>query len=293
MGLKKFEFFDPSSLAEALTLLRGFAGRAKALAGGTDLLVRMKNGLLAPERIVNLLNLPELKGFSETEGGLRLGALVTHDELAGIVSLGPGREVLSQAARTVGSPQIRHRGTLGGNICNASPSADTAPALLTLDAELSLAGPEGVRRLPLEAFFTGPGETALLPGELLKEFFLPSPPPETRGAYLKLGRRKSLDLALVGVAVLLTLNGDGRFCRRARIALGGVAPTPLRARNAEKVLEGAPLDDKRIREAAEAASRECRPITDLRASAEYRREMVLVLTARALRKCLEPPPAGD
>jgi carbon-monoxide dehydrogenase medium subunit len=288
MRLKKFEFYNPSSLPETLFLLKRFAGQGKLIAGGTDLLVQMKNRLLAPGKIINLLQVPELKGIDEKNGGLRLGALVNHEQLDKSASIRNGREILSEAARKVGSLQIRHRGTLGGNLCNASPSADTAPALLTLGAEITLASPEGERRLLLESFFLGPGATVLRDDELLKEVCLPPPPPNTRGTYLKLGRRKSLDLALVSVAVLLTLNEDGRTCRRVRVALGGVAPVPLRARNTEKILEGSELEETRIREAAKAASGECRPITDVRASAEYRREMARILTERAIRKCLAP-----
>lgn len=294
MRLKKFEFYNPSSLPEALFLLKRFEGQGKLIAGGTDLLVQMKNHLLAPGKIINLLNVPELKGIEEKGGELRLGALVTHDQLGKSASLRNEREILSEAAWKVGSPQIRQRGTLGGNLCNASPSADTAPALLALGAEITLAGPEGERRLPLESFFLGPGSTALRTDELLKEVFIPPTPPNTRGTYLKLGRRKSLDLALVSVAVLLTLSEDGGICRRARVALGGVAPTPLRAKDTEQVLEGANLDEIKIREAAKSASGECRPITDLRASTEYRQEMVRVLTKRAIQKCLglAIPPTG-
>jgi carbon-monoxide dehydrogenase medium subunit len=254
----------------------------------------MKNHLLTPGKVINLMNVPEMKGLEERGGELRIGALVHHARMENSSFLREGWEVLSEAARKVGSVQIRHRGTLGGNICNASPSADAAPPLLVLGAEVNLAGPRGKRRLPLESFFLGPGSTAIRPDEALVEVFVPQTPPHSRGTYLKLGRRKSLDLALVSVAVLLTMYEDGVTCRRARVALGGVAPTPLRARETEKALEGEKLDGTAIRRAGEVARGECQPISDIRSSAEYRREMVRVLTERAIKKCLglSIPPTG-
>ncbi len=294
MRIKKFEFFDPPSLAGVLELLERFEGRGKLIAGGTDLLVQMKNHLLAPEKVINLMNVPELKGLEERGGELRIGALVHHAQLDNSPFLKGGWEVLSEAARKVGSVQIRHRGTLGGNLCNASPSADTAPPLLVLGTEVNLAGTRGRRRLPLESFFLGPGNTAIRPDEVLVEVFVPQTPPDSRVAFLKLGRRKSLDLALVSVAVLLTMDQDGVTCRRARVALGGVAPTPLSAKETEKALEGEKLDGAGIRRGGEVARGECQPISDIRASAEYRREMVRVLTERAIKKCLglSIPPTG-
>jgi carbon-monoxide dehydrogenase medium subunit len=294
MRVKTFEFFDPPSLAHVLDLLGRFEGRGKLIAGGTDLLVQMKNHLLAPETVINLMRVPELKGFEEKSGELRIGALVPHAQMENAPVLKGGREILSEAARKVGSVQIRHRGTLGGNLCNASPSADMAPPLLVLGAEVNLAGGRGERRIPLESFFLGPGKTAIQPDEVLVEVFVPHAPPHSRGAFLKLGRRRSLDLALVSVAVLLTMDEDGVTCRRARIALGGVAPTPLRAKETEKALDGQRLDEAGIRRAGEVASAECQPISDIRASAEYRREMVRVLTERAIKKCLglPIPPTG-
>jgi carbon-monoxide dehydrogenase medium subunit len=294
MRLKTFEFFDPPSLADVLDLLGRFEGRGKLIAGGTDLLVQMKNHLLAPEKVINLMRVPELKGLEEKSGELRIGALVSHGQMENAPVLKGGWEILSEAARKVGSVQIRHRGTLGGNLCNASPSADMAPPLLVLGAEVNLAGTRGGRRIPLESFFLGPGNTAIQPDEVLVEVFVPEAPPHSRGAFLKLGRRKSLDLALVSVAVLLTLDEDGVTCRRARIALGGVAPTPLRAKQTEKALEGQRLDGPGMLRAGQVAADECQPISDIRASAIYRREMVRVLTERAIKKCLglPIPPTG-
>lgn len=294
MHLKPFELFHPASLPEVLDLLGRYEEGVKLIAGGTDLLVQMKQGLIRPARLINLLPLNDLKGIGTTERGLRIGALSRHADLERSTLLRGGWILLARACHKVGSPQIRHLGTLGGNLCNASPSADTAPGLLVLEAEVYLASLRGERRVSLETFFKGPGQTVLQEGELLKEVIIPPPPHQSRVSYLKLGRRKSMDLALVSVAVLLTLGPGGKTFGQVRIGLGSVAPTPIRAREAEKRLVGEPVVEEAIQEAAEVASRECIPITDLRASAEYRREMVKVLVKRAIKDCLgiPLPPTG-
>jgi carbon-monoxide dehydrogenase medium subunit len=294
MRMKKFEFLNPSSLPEALGLLKQFGGKAKAIAGGTDLVVQMKNKLVTPEWVINLLNVPELTGMNKDGNGLRIGALVKHAALENSPLLREGWGILASAAHKVGSPQVRHLGTLGGNLCNASPAADTAPALLVLEAEVTLVRQDGERRIPLESFFTGPGLTVLKGDEILKEIFIPEIQGNSSWAYLKLGRRKSLDLALVSVAVLLTLDPVTGICRRARVALGAVSPTPMRARKAENFLEGKKLEESVIGEAGKIAQRECCPISDVRASAEYRKEMVMVIVERALKKSvgIPIPPTG-
>ncbi|MCX8118034.1 MAG: xanthine dehydrogenase family protein subunit M [Desulfobacterota bacterium] len=294
MRLRPFEFFHPLSLQEGLDLLDRYGEEAQPIAGGTDLIVQMKQRLIRPPRLVNLLSLSELRKIEKTDQGLRIGALTRHAEIEGSALVREGWSLLARSCHKVGSPQIRHLGTVGGNLCNASPAADTAPALLVLGAEVSLSSKKGERRIPLEAFFKGPGQTVLREGELLKEVIVPGPPEGSRFSYLKLGRRKSMDLALVSVAVLLTLGGGDQRFEKVRIGLGSVGPTPIRAREAEKVIEGGPVKEEAIREAAEVASRHCEPITDIRASAEYRREMVKVLVARAIQDCLglPIPPTG-
>ncbi len=289
MHLKPFELFHPASLPEVLDLLGRYGEGVKLIAGGTDLLVQMKQGLIRPARLINLLPLNELKGIATTERGLRIGALSRHADIERSTLLRGGWELLGRACHKVGSPQIRHLGTLGGNLCNASPSADTAPGLLVLEGEVYLASLRGERRVSLETLFKGPGQTVLQEGELLKEVIIPPSPHQSRVSYLKLGRRKGMDLALVSVAVLLTLGPGGKTFGQVRIGLGSVAPTPIRAREAEKRLVGEPVVEEAIQEAAEVASRECVPITDLRASAEYRREMVKVLVKRAIKDCLGIP----
>jgi carbon-monoxide dehydrogenase medium subunit len=223
-----------------------------------------------------------------------MGALAKHAQIGDAPILQERWGLLASAARKVGSPQIRNWGTIGGNLCNASPAADTAPPLLVLEAEVVLVGPRGERHLPLESFFIGPGLTALAPDEILKEILIPEAPGPSGWAYLKLGRRKSLDLALASVAVWLTADPRARVCHRARMALGAVAPTPMRAKETEKFLEGKTLDERVILESGEKAAMECGPISDIRASAEYRREMVKVLVQRAIKKSLGEaiPPTG-
>jgi len=294
MRMKKFEFLSPSSMVEALGLLKEHGAKAKLIAGGTDLVVQMKEKLVTPELVINLLNVPELMGMSKNGKRLRIGALVKHATLENSPLLRDGGEILAAAAHKLGSPQVRHLGTLGGNLCNASPAADTAPALLVLEGEATLVSQEKERRIPLESFFIGPGLTALKEDEILKEIFIPEVPANSSWAYLKLGRRKSLDLALVSVAVLLFLNPVAGTCQKARVALGAVSPTPLRARETERFLEGRKLEEKVIREAGKIAQGECRPISDIRASAEYRKEMVKVLVERAIKKSLgiPIPPTG-
>lgn len=274
--MKRFAYFEPATLAEAAALL---SGGAQALAGGTDLLVELKEQLRSAERVVNIKKIRGLGGLSyDARAGLRIGALATAREVEISPIVLEKYPSLAQAARELGSIQVRNRATIVGNLCRASPSADTAPPLIADGAVAKIHGLEGERTVALEEFFTGPGKTVLAAGELVTEIVVPPPAPGTGKVYLKHGRRKAMELATVGVAV--TLNSD------IRIVLGAVAPTPIRARDAEALLRGKDLDDALIEQAAEAAMREARPISNVRASAEYRREMVKVLTRRALAQAL-------
>lgn len=287
MRMRKFEFLSPTSLAETVALLEQHKADAKLIGGGTDLIVQMKQKLITPTLIINLLEVPELKGIEKNNNVLRIGSVVKHAVLESSPLLRGGWEILASAAHKVGSPQIRSLGTIGGNLCNASPSADTAPTLLVLEAEVKLISPRGEQRLPIESFFIGPGLSVLEKDEVMKEIIIPKAPPNSSSAYLKLGRRKSVDLALVSAAVVLTLNPKTGICERGRVALGSVSPTPIRAKQTEKILEGKKLDESVIREAGERAQKECRPISDIRASVEYRKEMVKVLVERAIKQCLD------
>lgn len=294
MRLRRFEFFNPSSLLEVFDLLARYGKDVRLIAGGTDLLVQMKQKLVLPQKLINLLTLSGLRGIEGDGDSLRIGALVRHADIERSTLLTDGWKLLALAAHKIGSPQIRHLGTLGGNLCNGSPSADTASPLLVLKAQVCLASGRGERRLPLESFFTGPGETVLEKDEVLKEVIIPKPPAHSSFSYLKLGRRKSMDLALVSAAVLLTVDPGRGSLEEVRIALGSVSPTPIRARGAEKFLTGKRVDERVILQAAEVAKGETYPISDIRASTEYRKEMVKVLVERGIKECLglPIPPTG-
>jgi len=282
--LPKFEYLAPRTMDEALSLLSQYKGRAKVIAGGTDLIPKLRRReLKAPEYIIDLKGIPDFDYIKYNEGsGLTLGALTTIHSVENSPIIRDKFAVLVQAAESMASPQVRNRGTIAGNICNAVPSADAAPALLTLEARLKLVSPKGERTVGIEDFFTGPSKTALTDGEILQEIQLPNLPKSAKGRYLKLTPRRAMDLAIVGVAVVVIAE-DG-VCKDVRIALGAVAPTPLRAKKAEAVLKGQGFDAEAMEKAAEVAAGESSPIDDHRASAEYRREMVRVLTRRAIQQ---------
>ena len=287
--LKTFEYFAPESLPEALSLLQERGEEGRALAGGTDLVVQVKEGgkIPTPSYLVSLRRLPELRGidFSERDG-LRIGATVTMTEAAESAPVRERYRALADGAEIVGSIQTMNMATIGGNVCNAAPSADTAPPLLTYEAVAVIAGPKGEREVPIEGFWLGPNQTALQPGELLRELRLPAPPANTGGVYVRQTPRKQMDIAVVGVAVLLTL-GQGDRIERARIALGAVAPTPIRARKAEAALEGKAASEALFAQAAETATSEASPIGDVRGSAEFRRHLVRVTTERCLQEAAQ------
>ncbi len=236
-----FEYHTPRSLEEALSLLDKQREEANVLAGGTDLIVQMKGGRVHPSRIVDVKKIPELNRLEWSEDeGLHIGAAVPLSRVAAYPPVVERFNILAQACSLVGSIQIRNRGTVGGNICNAAPSADTPLPLLCLGARVLLARPEETRIVPLEDFFQGPGQTALARNELLVEIEVPTPPTSSAGCYLRHTPREEMDIAVVGVASFLTLPPQGKLCHEARIALGAVAPTPIRARQAELLLAGKP-----------------------------------------------------
>jgi len=286
--LRKFEYFAPQSLSEALAVFKEHGEGGRALAGGTDLVVQVKEGVKIPHPsyVVSLRRVPEVRGIDFSEGaGLRIGAATTMAEIADSPLIRERYRILADGARIVGSTQTMNMATVGGNVCNAAPSADTAPPLLACEAVAVIAGPDGEREAPLEEFWLEPNRTALKPGELLKELRLPAPPARTGGVYVRHTPRKQMDIAVVGVAVLLTLT-DGDRIERARVALGAVAPTPIRARKAEAVLEGNTASGALFAQAAEIAASEASPISDIRGSAEFRRHLVRVVTERCLREAV-------
>ena len=286
--LPKFAYLSPQTLDEALGLLAKYRRKARIMAGGTDLVPKLKQrAVTAPEFVIDLKGIPGLDYIKFKKGeGLRIGALAT---IAGIEKSTVVKEkysILAQAAATMASPQVRHRGTIAGNICNAVPSADSAPALLVLGAKVKLVGKKGERTLSIAEFFKGPNQTVLKPDEILVEIQVPEPPVGSISKYTKLSPRRAMDLAVVGVAVLLV--PDGEKCGDIKIALGAVAPTPVRAKEAEEIIRGNKLSTELIEKAAEAAVKDCRPISDHRASAEYRADMVRVLTKRIISELRHP-----
>ena len=282
--MRAFEYHAPTNLNEAIALLSAHGDNARPLAGGTDLVVQMKESATKfpmPSHIVSLLRVPELGGIEFSEDhGLRIGAGATMAEVAESPIIRERYTGIAEGAALVGSYQTMNMATAGGNLCNAAPSADIAPPLLAFEAEAVIVGPGGRRSVSLEEFFVAPGKTVLAADELLAEVRVPTPQAGTGSAYARHTPRKQMDIAVVGVGVALTL-ADGRI-ERARIALGAVAPTPVRARAAETALEGQSVWDELFARVAEIAAGECRPISDVRGSAEFRRHIVRVTTERLL-----------
>lgn len=283
MRLPKFEYFEPKTAKEACSLLLQYKDKAKLIAGGTDLLPKMKNREIAPQYLIGLKGILHMNYIEHDKAqGLRMGALATLDTLKTSSLIRGEFGILAQAIDQMASRQIRSLATIGGNLCNAVPSADTAPALIVMGAKLKLMSPIGERVILLEEFFVGPGETVLSDDELLVELQVPNLPAHTGGVYIKHTLRRAMDLALVGVAAMIALDSADGVCKDIKIALGAVAPTPIRASKAESTLKGKSFEDKLIDRTAQAAAEEARPISDIRGSAEYRREMVRVLTRRAV-----------
>jgi len=279
--MRRFDLVTPNSLDDCLRILAERGGSAKLLAGGTDLLPQMKNGVLRPALVVDLSAISRVRQIQSANGhGLRIGAAVTAREIEVSPAVRGTYLSVAESGALVGSLQVRNLATVGGNLCNAAPSADMAPPLIALEAEAVIAGPSGERRVPLADFFTGVRRTVLAPNELLVELVVPTPGPGSGGQYLRHTPRRELDIAVVGVASQLTL-ANGR-CVKARIALASVAPTPVRATAAERSLEGQPVTPDAIERAATLAIEAARPIDDQRGSAEFRRHLVRVLTRRTL-----------
>jgi aerobic carbon-monoxide dehydrogenase medium subunit len=283
--VRRFELALPDTLQACQQALAD-GPDIKLVAGGTDLLPQMKTGMLKVRKVVDLSALPELQLIEQQpDGSLRVGAAVAARTIERSPLVSDNFAALSEGASVVGSYQIRNLATLGGNLANAAPSADMAPPVLALDAELLIAGPRGQRRVHITDFFLGVRRTQLAPDEVLVEIIVPAPQPNSGGTYVRHTPRRELDIAVVGVASQLTLR-DGH-CAKARIALGAVAPVPLRATEAEARLEGHAVTPALIEEAAELAVAAASPISDQRGSAEFRRHLVRVLTRRTLTTALE------
>ncbi len=283
--LPRFDYIVPKSLDEALKALNKYKGASKLLAGGTDLIPQLKKReIKAPECVIDLKAIPGLDKVSYDTDGLKIGPLATINSIAQSPIVQEHFPILAQAALGMASPQVRNRGTFAGNICSAVPSADSAPSLLALSASVKIKSARKERIIPMEQFFTGPRTTSLKTHELLLEIIVPKPVSGSRGVYLKLSPRHSMDLAIVGVAAVGRC--ENGICKDIKIALGAVAPTPVRAPMAEDILLGKQVTPTLINEAAKNALTQCSPIDDHRAAREYRCDMIYVLTRRALTQIL-------
>lgn len=290
MRLPRFEHLEPTTLDEASAMLAELGPEARAIAGGTDLLVKMKQRTAVPRYLVALRGIPDLDNIAyDEEDGLRVGAMATIQAVKNSIVVKRHCKILAEAATVESSVQIRNMATLGGNIVNASPGADAPLALIVAGASAVLAGTDGRREVALEKFFTAPGKTVLHPGELVVEVRVPPVPQGTGVAYVKHALRRA-DLAIVSAAVLIVL-ADG-VCTRVRIGLGSVAPTIMRATEAESLLAGKAITDDLAAEAAASAARECSPIDDFRRSAKYRRRSIEETTRSAVLRALGDAKSG-
>jgi CO/xanthine dehydrogenase FAD-binding subunit len=282
MTLPRFDIREPRSLDDALAILAEGGSAVAPLAGGTDLLMAMKRGVAAPAVVLSLRLVPGLDGIVVTDDQIVIGPLVTMTGLCRSDLVRGQLPVLADAAGAMAAPLIRNRATVGGNICNARPCADTAPPLMALGASATIAGAGGTRTVPVDSLITAPGKTVLAEGELLTAINVPLPGKNSGGCYVKMMRRQTLDITIVGVASQITLDGPGGKVAAARIFASSVAPVPLRLFTAEACVVGKPLTAETLAAAAEAASKEVTPIDDLRGEAWYRRHVSGVLTRRTL-----------
>jgi len=277
--LPRFDYLAPKTIKEACSLLSKYKGITKVIAGGTDLLVSMKQKKINPHYVVNIKGIPELDYIHYSqESGLKIGALATLQSIASSPIIRDKFGLLATACNKIGIPQVRNMGTIGGNICNGGPSQDSIPSLLVLNAQLKLVSLQATRIVPINKFFIGPFQTALSKVELLTEIEIPTPPPRSDGCYQWFTKITEVDETLVGVAVLMTLDSTGSVCKDIKIGLCSVAPTPIRAKQAEQILQGQKMGSKTIEQAARVADEETRP----RSRADYRRQMTSVLVKRAV-----------
>ena len=286
MDAPKVEYSTPKTMREACLLSSRYKKRAVIAAGGTDLVLDIKHQKIRPGHIINIKGITGKDYIIHDEkDGLRIGPLTTIHAIETSPVIREKFAVLAHAAGKLGTWQVRNKATIAGNLCHASPSAETVPALIVLGAEAKVMKAEGERTVLIENFFTGPGQTVLKPGEILTEIRVPNSPPMSSGVYLKHTLRKALDLAIAGVAVIISMDGD--VLSDVKIALGAVAPTAIRAKKAEAILRGKKFSNDLLQKAGEIASTECNPIDDVRSSAQYRCKMVNILVVRAVKEALE------
>ncbi len=281
--MKAFGYVSAKDVAHAVALLGEHGARAKILAGGTDLLVELKHAVHDPEIIVDVSRLRELKDIAIADDGLHIGALATHTDIMNSPIIGGMFPALVEAAHSIGAVQTRNLGTLGGNLVTCVPSVDSGPALVALDAAVTVANSSGRRRMPLAEMFVGPRKTSLQPDDLLVDIVIPKENLDKPAAFEKFGLRKGQALALVNAAASFRV-GDKSIFVAPRIALGAVAPTVIRAPKAEAYLDGRTIGAEAMAEAGRIAATEAKPISDFRASADYRRDLIAVMVKRALAK---------
>ncbi len=293
--MKKFTYLTPKTLDEAISLRQSHGDAAMYIAGGTDVMVKIKSRKIAPDYLISLKRIPELDTLevNPDTGELRIGAFVTHRTLETSSLIRLQYPILHDAVQHIGSLQIRNVATIGGNLVNAVPSADGAIPLVTLDAKARIYGSTGQRTVDLIHFFEGPGQTVLSPGEILTEIIVPKQSARSSGAYRKYGRRAAMELPLIGVGVQLGLEDNTDRCARARISLGVAAPTPMRTLSAEKHLVGKEITSENLIEAGKLAAEESRVRDSIRGLAWYRRDMVSVFVRRMGIKCLERIKAAE
>lgn len=279
-----FDYLEPASVAEACELLRRYGSEARVYAGGAYLSILMKQGLLRPKALVNVKRIAALRKIRYEPGvGLLLGAAVTHRELETSALVREKMPLLAEMEREVANVRVRHVATLGGNLASGEPLTDLAQVLLALDARLEIAGPGMERTIPVGELFVDYYQTSLAADEVLTEIVVPPLPPRSGVEYIRFSSSSVVDKPCVGVAVRLTLNEDRSACAEARVALGCVAPVPMRAAEAERILAGAPFGEESLEGAASAAAAACRPLSDLRGSERYKRAIVATLVKRAAR----------
>lgn len=283
--MKNFDYIRPVNMDNAVEALKK-NDDAYLLAGGTDLLIGMKNNAVQPKCLIDLKSIPDIDSI-EYRNGFKLGPLTTIRDIEVSRPIRKKIPALSQAAGTLGSIQIRNRATIGGNLCHASPAADMATILLAMDCQVKIASYKSEKTIGLDQFYTGPNRTVIGRGEMLSEIIIPKDMERFKGVYLKYGPRKAMDIGIVNIALLLDADYERGLCNRIMIALGAVAPTPIRAKGAEALLNGNRLKAGSIGKVAQAAADEARPISDFRASAGYRRDLVRSLVTKGINQILK------
>jgi xanthine dehydrogenase iron-sulfur cluster and FAD-binding subunit A len=286
--MKKFDYYQPETLKEAFSLMEKFKGHARYIAGGTDILVRTKQKAIHPDALVSLRGISTLNNISHN-GGLSFGSMTRFRDVERDPVIGQKYRALTQAVSLLANPQVRNVATVGGNLCNSAPSADSAPPLMVMGATLKLQGPGGEREVPIDDFFTGPGENCMEAEEALTQIQIPEGVDHTGMAFLKVGRVVQ-DIAIVNAAAWVVM--DKKKCRQCRLAVGAVAPTPLRLRNVEKVVEGEEVGSELLDRISKMVEQEVSPITDVRSTEEYRRIMSGVLIKRAIVQALRNAEGG-